>query len=305
MVNTMAHVQAQATSTLTARADAIANARVRLATGQPPAASPGGDATTQRINAAQLARMASYREAMRGTAQTASALEVADTALARIGNLLRQQQDLARLAADTRNTPAERALLDMQFKALSSEIDRIAQQTRFGSQRLLDGNFKVTMDTTDTPRDAAVTIAASDSASLYANRSTSIADPNRAADTLGLLTNALDRVRSTRTDIAFGRQQSSDVQVGLARAMAGLSGTANGQPANGRTAEILRLTIETITQQTGIAVLAQAQQLNSDLLALMLAPHVPPPSSNDDETPAVTTKAATLAKAAPRVSTAA
>jgi len=81
--------------------------------------------------------------AARMNAQNASSfIEVAEGALNEQNNLLIRMRELSIQAASDTNSDTERGYINEEFQQLSSEIDRIAKTTSFGSNTLLDGSTK-------------------------------------------------------------------------------------------------------------------------------------------------------------------
>lgn len=85
--------------------------------------------------------VSTLQQALANTNQGTSLLQVADGALAQINNILTQQKALAVQANSGTLTDTDRSYLDLQFQALSAQIDQIAGATTFGSVNLLDGSL--------------------------------------------------------------------------------------------------------------------------------------------------------------------
>ncbi|MFO0069713.1 MAG: flagellin, partial [Alphaproteobacteria bacterium] len=81
------------------------------------------------------------RRALLNSSQGTSLLQVADGALGQIVELLQRQKALTVQAGSGSLSNVDRGYLDLEFKALSDEIDRLAKTTTFGSVQLLDGSL--------------------------------------------------------------------------------------------------------------------------------------------------------------------
>lgn len=77
---------------------------------------------------------------------------------------------------------------------------------------------------------------------------------------------------TARAAVTAGRTQLCETESGLSSRIAGLDGARHALLATDRPAETLRFAIDSITQQTGVAVLTQAQQRNTRLLDLVNLP---------------------------------
>jgi len=84
--------------------------------------------------------VSSLRTALTNAAQGSSLLQVADGALSQITNILQRQKAIASQAGSGSLSSTERAFLNQEFQALSSQIDQIAAQTNFNNVRLIDGS---------------------------------------------------------------------------------------------------------------------------------------------------------------------
>jgi flagellin len=66
-------------------------------------------------------------------------MQIADGALSKIGDILTRMKTLAVQSGSEQLSDTERAMLDTEFLALRSEVDRIAQDTEFNGVKLIAG----------------------------------------------------------------------------------------------------------------------------------------------------------------------
>lgn len=92
----------------------------------------------------------SFVKAAENTAQATSMLQVGEGGMDQIENIVNRLKELATQAASTNTDSNGRSRLNDEFSALVSEIDRIAESTKYGSTNLINGNFgaEVTASTT-------------------------------------------------------------------------------------------------------------------------------------------------------------
>ena len=82
-------------------------------------------------------------QAAQNNSETAlSFLQVAEGGLNEQNNLLIRMRELAVQSASDTYSDDERAMMDLEFQQLSKEVDRIANSTSYGSQKLLAGQDK-------------------------------------------------------------------------------------------------------------------------------------------------------------------
>ena len=99
------------------------------------------DAAGLAISQGFRADIASFKVASRNTSEAAALLQVAEGGMDQIGNMLTRLKELATQAASSNVGTADRAKINAEGNALVSEIDRIANSTKYGTTMLLDGTF--------------------------------------------------------------------------------------------------------------------------------------------------------------------
>ena len=70
-----------------------------------------------------------------------SLAQTAEGALGKVGDMLQRMRELAVQASNATNSASDRKALQAEVKQLASEIDRVAKQTNFNGQKILDGSF--------------------------------------------------------------------------------------------------------------------------------------------------------------------
>lgn len=86
-------------------------------------------------------QVTSLRQALSNASQGSSLLQVADGALGQVVDILQRQKALAVQAGSGTLSDTDRSFLNQEFTALTAEIDRIAEGTRFSSVNLLNGGL--------------------------------------------------------------------------------------------------------------------------------------------------------------------
>lgn len=106
-------------------------------------------------------QVTTLRTALQNASQGSSLLQVADGALSQIIDILQRQKAIATQASSGQLTDANRALLNQEFTALTSEVDRLATTTNFNGVNLLAGGLgsKTSLSRTDAQSAAAVIAA--------------------------------------------------------------------------------------------------------------------------------------------------
>ena len=110
--------------------------------------SSGLRINSAKDDAAGLAISERFTAQIRGTEQASrnandgiSLAQTAEGALSEIGNNLQRMRELAVQSSNATNSDSDRAAINNEVQALSTEIDRVAQNSAFNGTKLLDGSF--------------------------------------------------------------------------------------------------------------------------------------------------------------------
>ena len=99
------------------------------------------DAAGLAISERMQAQVRGQATALRNANDGVSIAQTAEGALGATGNILQRVRELAVQSANATNSPSDRQALQAEVVQLISEVDRVAQQTQFNGQKLLDGSF--------------------------------------------------------------------------------------------------------------------------------------------------------------------
>jgi len=98
---------------------------------------PAGLAVSERLRS----DLAAFRQAIRNTESGTGFLNVTESGLSAISDLLTRGRELAAQAAGGTIGGSQRQAINVEFQQIVSEIDRIAQSTQFNGQNLLNGDL--------------------------------------------------------------------------------------------------------------------------------------------------------------------
>lgn len=105
------------------------------------------DAASLAIGSRVEAEIAGLKQASTNASQATSLLQIADGAYGEINDILVRQSTLAIQSSSGQLSDTERAIIDSEFQNLNAEVDRIAEDTEFNGNQLLNGG--ATVSTTD------------------------------------------------------------------------------------------------------------------------------------------------------------
>jgi flagellin len=252
------------------------------------------DAAGLAISSKMTSQIRGLNQAVRNANDAISMIQVAEGAMGEMTNMLQRMRELAVQSISDSNTSTDRTALDAEFDQLRLEVERIADNTQWNGTNLLDGTmgamtFQVGANATQTiavtfkdfENDTANVAASAnrvftgdkinDSGSAGTNDlvDLDIATSVNATTALASLSGAISSVDGERA--ALGASMSR-----LEYAADNLTNVAqNSAAARSRildadyAAETTELARTQIIQQAGTAMLAQANQSQQAVLALL------------------------------------
>jgi flagellin len=237
----------------------------------------GDDAAGLAISENLKAQIRGLGQAERNAQDGVSLVQIAEGALAEVGNIMIRLRELAVQAASDTIGPTERKFLNVEFEQLTSEVDRIANSTEFNRVPLLNGTgsvFDIQIGTRNDPLSDRLTFDASSAdvniAALGLNLA-SVSDKISAQNSLSAIDQAIQNVSGIRAD--FGALQNrlqstiNNIQISNENLSAANSRIRDTDIASA-TSELTRTNI---LMQAGTSVLAQANQSTTNALSLINA----------------------------------
>ncbi|MEX2453336.1 MAG: flagellin [Rhodospirillaceae bacterium] len=130
---------------LTINDSAATNSLAKLSAGT-RVISAKDDAAALAVGNRLSAEVAGLKQAQVNAGQGVSMLQIADGAMSKVNDVLQRMKTLAVQAGSGQLSSTERSMIDTEYQALISEIDRISNDTDFAGTKLVDGSFGVTVD---------------------------------------------------------------------------------------------------------------------------------------------------------------
>ena len=230
------------------------------------------DAAGLGVSETLRAHIRSINQATRNANDGISLTQVADGGASTIGNILARLRELSSQSSSGTVGSTERSYLDQEFGALRSEIDRIASVSEFNGQALLSGasnSFEVFVGfKSGAGNSLTLNLKDLDVASIGLS-SVNISTAANAQSALSNIDSAISAVASARAD--YGSIQNrfeaaiSNLQVTSENFTAAESRIRDADIAY----ETSQFTKNQVLVQSGISVLAQANALPQQALALL------------------------------------
>jgi flagellin len=240
-----------------------------------------GLSIAERMNAQVRGMNVGIRNANDGI----SLAQTAEGALGKVGDSLQRMRELAVQARNATNSDSDKDSLDKEFGELAKEIQRVLGGTTFNGKNILAGNagtqtFQVganvtTNDTIDintvnmTTDSAMTTVAGTDNTGASRAKIDSTATATAIGTVITDIDAAINKVNGERA--TMGASQSrfdsviSNLQISVENQSAARSRIMDADFA----AETSNLSRAQILQQAGNAMVAQANQLPQQVLALL------------------------------------
>jgi flagellin len=228
-----------------------------------------GLAISERINA----QVKGFNVAIRNANDSISLLQVADGGAAQISENLQRMRELAVQSANGTLNSGDRANLTVEFTALSSEVSRLGEATKYNDINLLNSGSTMTFQVgAGTTTNDQITVSTVDvRASTLALDSGSI-QISTAALALAAITNldsGINTLTTARARFGAALNRTSAVVSSLQIAVENQS-AARGRIVDADFAsETASLSRSQILQQAGTAMLAQANSLPQQVLSLL------------------------------------
>jgi flagellin len=212
--------------------------------------------------------------ASRNANDAISMAQTAEGALGKIGESLQRMRELSVQSSNSTNSSSDRANLDEEYQALSKEVSRVIEGTKFNGNQLLNTgtamSFQVGADNNTTTDTIDVNLTdISTGAGMAKVLAGGITSASQALARMTNLDAAIDEVTSARSNLGSVQNRFESV-------VANLSTTSeNLQAAKGRimdadfAVETSNMSRAQVLQQAGSAMLAQANQAPQQVMSLL------------------------------------
>ena len=198
------------------------------------------DAAGLAISDRMTSQIRGSNQAARNANDGISLAQTAEGDLNQISSNLQRMRELAVQSANATNSSSDRAALDNEVQALSSEIDRVAQNSSFNGTKLLDGSFVAQKFQVGANGTASDTVTVSNISSA---RTSSLGGSGTSTSTTRAITGPATAA------IAAGELTLNGIQIGASSV-----GAASGQGAD--SAYSIVAAINAVSSQSGVTATA-------------------------------------------------
>jgi len=254
----------------------VAKSLQRLSTGY-RINSAKDDAAGYAIANSFKAKISSLKVAYQNANESNSLLQVADGAYNKIQDILIRMKDLATQAAGGQITNDNRTLLNTEFTQLQGELDRIAKSTTYNGVTLVFSTaggtaasftFQIGSQNVSSDR-ISVDLQAVSSASLAVSTTVGIGTAASAQSAMDSIDTALTSVNTYMSKIGAYQNRLQYTMDNLNTMIENYSASESAIRDVDMAAEVTAFTKNQILQQSGMAMLAQANSAPQQILTLL------------------------------------
>ncbi|MCL2051953.1 MAG: flagellin [Lachnospiraceae bacterium] len=244
-------------------------------------------------DAAGLAISEKMRRQIRGLTQATanaqdgiSCLQTAEGALNEVHSMLQRMNELAIKAGNQTLESVDRNYIQSELNALRVEINRVSETTTFNEQKLLDGSFadgkKIQVGSeVQSANQISITIRSMDWESITAGSTAfgvtggastldiATTDYEFFRTTVSVIKAALQEVSTMRSDMGAVQNRLEHTVNNLKNVVENTSAAESAIRDTDMASEMVRFSNNNILAQAGQAMLAQANQANQGVLALL------------------------------------
>ena len=265
---------------------ALGTAMEQLSTGK-KINSAGDNAAGLAIATRMTAQIKGLDTAIRNASDAISMVNTAEGALDEITAMLQRMRELSVQAGTGTTDSADRTYLNSEFVALRSEIDRIADNTKWNGRNILDGSaggsagastvaFGIGQDGVKTQTLSTSFGNFNNTTGKLSGLASKVITGTTIASAIAMASNSIEEIDVVIGDVSSQRATFGAISNRLTHAVDNLTNVkTNSEASRSRildtdyasaTSELARTQI---IQQAGTAMLAQANQLPQTVLALL------------------------------------
>jgi len=216
------------------------------------------------------AAISSMKVAYQNATEAQSMLNVADGGYSEIESILVRMKDLATQAASGQTDTDP---LASEFQLLQSEITRIASSTTYNDKALLDGTANVTFQVGQTNAanfQLTIQLQNAQASNLGVSSSTiNLTDLSHAQSAMDRLDTALSSINEYMGNVGAYQNRLEYTMENLSSSIENFSASESAIRDVDMAAEVMTFTKNQILQQSGMAMLAQANSAPQQILSLL------------------------------------
>ncbi|MCR5763445.1 MAG: flagellin [Treponema sp.] len=244
----------------------------------------GDDASGLAVSEKMRAQIRGLNQANRNTQNGISFIQTTEGYLQETEDILQRVRELSIQSANGIYTEEDRLQIQVEVSQLVAEVDRIASQAQFNGMNMLTGRFAresvsnqemtfhigANMDQRVTAYVGTMTAQALGLRGVQGtDEKISISTPEAANVAIGTIDAALKIVNKQRADLGAYQNRLEETSYGLGIAAENLQSAESTIRDTDMASEMVEYTKNSILTQSGVAMLAQANNQSESVLALL------------------------------------
>jgi flagellin len=232
------------------------------------------DAAGLAISEKMNAQTRGLAQAQRNAQDGISLIQTAEGALKETHSILQRMRELSVQSANDTNTDKDRAQIQAEVDQLTSEIDRIAENTEFNTQTLLSGGLS------GSGNGVKIHIGANSGQNMEANISDmsasglgvdglSVSGQASADSGIAIIDSAIESVSTQRSSLGAIQNRLEHTINNLSASEENLTAANSRIKDVDMAKEMMNMSKQQILSQAGTAMLAQANQMPQGVLQLL------------------------------------
>jgi flagellin len=229
------------------------------------------DAAGLAISEKMRRQVKGLTQASRNAQDGISSVQTAEGALNEVHDMLQRMNTIANQSANGTNTTTDRSYLQQEFKALQSEISRVASTTTFNEQNLLSGSFtaKKLQVGAEAGQYITISISSMSASAIGVGSAVSIGTQSQASNAIGKIKDALKSVSSQRSDLGAIQNRLEHTINNLDNVVENTTAAESQIRDTDMATEMVAYSNNNILSQAGTSMLAQSNQANQSVLSLL------------------------------------
>ena len=230
----------------------------------------GDDAAGLAISEKMRGQIRGLEMASKNAQDSISLIQTAEGALNETHSILQRMRELAVQSSNDTNVGADRKALQEEIKALQDEITRIAEDTEFNTQNLLDGSFsaKKLHIGANSGQNISLKISTMTAGALSVNQ-VDISTQSGADKAITTINNALSKVSTQRSSLGAIQNRLEHTINNLGATSENLTAAESRIRDTDMAKEMMGFTKNNILMQAAQSMLAQANQQPQGVLQLL------------------------------------
>ena len=236
----------------------------------------GDDAAGLAVSEILRAQIRGVSQAGRNAQDGISVVQIAEGSLGEISNILIRMRELGVQASSDTVGQSERKFLNIEFKQLLEEIDRISNSTEFNHVPLLNGaeaSFDIQVGDRNNPDTDRVKLFSSSGSDVNVTalgiNLASVADKISAQSSLSAIDSAISSVTEIRAHFGAIQNRLQSITNNLMVSRENFSSAASRIRDTDMAEEVSSMTKNQILMQAGVSILSQANSASKTALGLL------------------------------------